>query len=179
TSAEYPPEVPAAAKMAPTTAAEFETAARNLGNPADVSALGTLLGQLVTARLDPLPERQVLLAIRTATGIPVSILEKQAGELRRRLTATGDIHHRPIRPRWVHQLRLDLAGTPERNEANVITALTCDEAFAGTLLFNEFRQEILVARQLPWNDQALPLPRPWTEADDVRCAEWLQRREMH
>ena len=28
------------------------------------------------------------------------------------------------RPRWFGRLRLDLAGTPERNEANVITALT-------------------------------------------------------
>jgi predicted P-loop ATPase len=179
TLADYPPEVPTAATMAPTMAAEFKTAARQLGNPADVSALGTLLGQLVTARLDPLPERQVLVAIRTATGIPVSILEKQAGELRRRLNATGDIHHRPIRPPWAHRLRLDLAGTPERNEANVITALSCDEAFAGTLVFNEFRQEIIVARNLPWDDQALPLPRPWTVADDVRCAEWLQRRDIN
>ena len=152
---------------------------RGLGNPPDVSALGTLLGQLVTARLDPLPERQVLAAIKTATGIAVSILDKQIGELRRRLNTTGDIHHRPIRPRWANQLRLDLAGTPERNEANVITALSCDEAFAGALVFDEFRQEIMVARKLPWDDQLIPLPRPWTDADDVRCAEWLQRREIN
>ena len=148
-------------------------------NPPDLSALGTLLGQLVKARLDPLPERQVLAAIKTATGIAVSILDKQIGELRRRLNTTGDIHHRPIRPRWAHQLRLDLAGTPERNEANVITALSCDEAFAGTLVFDEFRQEIMVARKLPWDDQLIPLPRPWADADDVRCAEWLQRREIN
>ena len=62
---------------APATASEFETAARKLSNPPDLSALGTLLGQLVKARLDPLPERQVLGAIKTATGIAVSILDKQ------------------------------------------------------------------------------------------------------
>ena len=163
----------------PATAAEFETVARGLGSPPDVSALGTLLGQLVTARLDPLPERQVLAAIKTTTGIAVSILDKQIGELRRRLNSTGNIHHRPSRPRWASQLRLDLAGTPERNEANVITALSCDEAFAGTLVFDEFRQEIMVARKLPWDDQLIPLPRPWTDADDVRCAEWLQRRDIN
>lgn len=183
TAADYPVAEPAEPAVAPppvpATVAEFEAVARGLGNPPDVSALGTLIGQLVMARLDPLPERQVLAAIKTATGIPVSILDKQIGELRRRLNGTGNIHHRPIRPRWVNQLRLDLAGTPERNEANVITALSCDEAFAGALVFDEFRQEIMVARKLPWDDQALPLPRPWADADDVRCAEWLQRREIN
>jgi predicted P-loop ATPase len=176
---EEPAEPTAAPPPVPATASEFETVARGLSNPPDLSALGTLLGQLVKARLDPLPERQVLVAIKTATGIAVSILDKQIGELRRRLNTTGDIHHRPIRPRWANQLRLDLAGTPERNEANVITALSCDEAFAGTLVFDEFRQEIMVARKLPWDDQASPLPRPWADADDVRCAEWLQRREIN
>jgi len=181
TAADYAAEEPVvpATAQAPATASEFEAIARGLSNPPDLSALGTLLGQLVKARLDPLPERQVLAAIKTATGIAVSILDKQIGELRRRLNTTGDIHHRPIRPRWAHQLRLDLAGTPERNEANVITALSCDEAFAGTLVFDEFRQEIMVARKLPWDDQLIPLPRPWMDADDVRCAEWLQRREIN
>ncbi len=176
---EEPAEPTAAPPPVPATASEFEAVARGLSNPPDLSALGTLLGQLVKARLDPLPERQVLVAIKTATGIAVSILDKQIGELRRRLNTTGDIHHRPIRPRWANQLRLDLAGTPERNEANVITALSCDEAFAGSLVFDEFRQEIIVARKLPWDDQLIPLPRPWADADDVRCAEWLQRREIN
>lgn len=170
-----PPPAPAAL----TTASEFEAAARALTRPPDIAALGTLLGQLVLARLEPLPERQVLTAIKTATGIAVSILEKQVGELRRRLNATGDIHRQPIRPRWASQLRLDLAGTPERNEANVITALSNDEAFAGALVFDEFRQEVLVMRPLPWDEQAQPLPRAWSDADDVRCAEWLQHREIN
>ena len=182
TIVDYPAKVQTEAAVPATvltTTAEFEAAAGQLEKPPDVTALGTLLGQLVTAHLDPLPERQVLAAVKTSTGISVSILEKQVGELRRRLNSTGDIHHRPIRPRWAHRLRLDLAGTPERNEANVITALSCDEQFAGTLVFNEFRQEIVTARELPWDDQALPLPRPWTVADDVRCAEWLQRHEIN
>jgi predicted P-loop ATPase len=173
------PSAPALSLPAPATAAEFETIARSLRNPPDVTALGTLLGHLVTARLDPLPERHVLAAIKTATGIAVSILDKQVGELRRRLNTTGNIHHRPAKPCWANQLRLDLAGTPERNEANVITALSCEAAFAGALVFDEFRQEIAVKRKLPWDDQLIPLPRPWTDADDVRCAEWLQRREIN
>src|SRR5262249_21282884 len=81
-------------------------------------------------------------------------------------------------PRWAAQLRLDLAGTPERNEANATTALSNDEAFAGALVFDEFRQEILVARALPW-DQSSAVPRAWLDVDDVRCAVWLQHREIN
>jgi predicted P-loop ATPase len=169
---------PLPASAAPVTVAEFEVAARCLTRPPDIAVLGALLGQLVTVRLEPLPERQVLTAIKIATGIAVSILEKQVGELRRRLNATGDVHRQPVRPRWACQLRLDLAGTPERNEANVITALSNDEVFAGTLVFDEFRQEILVMRALPW-EQSSSLPRAWSEVDDVRCAEWLQHREIN
>jgi predicted P-loop ATPase len=121
----------------------------------------------------------VLNSIKAATGISVAVLEKQIGELRRRLNTTGDIHRRPTRPRWASQLRLDLAGTPERNEANVITALSNDEAFAGALVFDDFRQEILVTRNLPWDEEVSVLPRAWSDADDVRCAEWLQRRDIN
>ncbi|MBN9023006.1 MAG: toprim domain-containing protein, partial [Rhizobiales bacterium] len=180
TAADYKISAPVAATATPlATAAEFERAARGLTNPPDLTALGSLLGQLVMARLEPLPERQILAAIKSSTGIAVSILEKQIAELRRRLNATGDIHQRPIRPRWANQLRLDLAGTPERNEANVITALSNDEAFAGALVFDEFRQETMVNRALPWGDDASRLPRPWSDADDGRCAEWLRHREIN
>jgi putative DNA primase/helicase len=173
------PKLEQAVPVALTTAAEFETAARALTNPPDIHALGQMLGQLAYARLEPLPERQVLAAIKSSTGIAVSILHRQIGELRRRLNATGDIHQRPIRPCWASQLRRDLADIPERNEANVITALTNDEAFAGALVFDEFRQELLVNRPLPWDENALVIPRAWSDADDVRCAEWLQRREIN
>ena len=180
TAADYEISTPVAVAAAPpTTASEFERAARVLTNPPNLAVLGSLLGQLVMARLEPLPERQVLAAIKSATGIAVSILEKQIAELRRRLNATGDVHQRPVRPRWASQLRLDLAGTPERNEANVITALSNDEAFAGALVFDEFRQETMVNRALPWDEAAARLPRPWNDADDVRCAEWLQHREIN
>ena len=73
------------------TVAEFDAAAQALTNPPDLQALGHILGQLVQARLEPLPERQVLTVMKSATGIAVSILEKQVSELRRRLNATGDV----------------------------------------------------------------------------------------
>src|SRR6185312_8250468 len=107
TARDYAVATPAAAPLL-ATAADFESAARALTKPPELQALGAMLGQLVTARLEPLPERQVLSSIKAATGIPVAILEKQIGELRRRLNTTGDIHRQPTRPRWASQLRLDL-----------------------------------------------------------------------
>ena len=154
--AEAAPAPAAGEPSAATLCAELEAAAEALTNPPDVTALGALLGRLVLARLDPLPERQVLARMKSRTGIAMSVLDKQIAELRRRLNTTGDLSHRAIRPAWSHKLRLDLAGQPERNEANVITALSCDEAFAGAIVFDEFRQEILVTRPLPWDAPVRP-----------------------
>jgi len=178
-AADYAPKKDETSPAEPIVPTDFDAVARSLTKPPDLSALGSLLGQIVQARLEPLPERQVLTTIKSSTGIPVAVLDKQIGELRRRLNATGDVHRAPVRPRWASQLLQDLAGTPERNEANVITALSNDEAFAGALVYDEFRQEVCVARSLPWDERPESLPRAWSDADDVRCAEWLQRREIN
>ena len=162
-----------------TSLEDLLAAAGALTKPPEMGPLSRLLGQLVTQRLEPLAERQVLAAIKTATGMPVAILEKQVAELRRRLNTTGDVHQAPVRPRWSSLLRLDVNGTPERNEANVITALSFDAAFTGALVLDEFAQEIVVTRALPWDATDIVHPRPWGEADDVRCAEWLQRHEIN
>jgi len=173
---------PQGTSASPPSAASVEdllAAAGSLTNPPDMAPLSRLLGQLVTQRLEPLPERQVLSAIKIATGMPVAILEKQITELRKRLNATGNVNQAAIRPRWSSLLRLDIYGTPERNEANVITALSLDAALAGALVFDEFSQEIMITRALPWDGADIALPRPWSDADDVRCAEWLQRHEIN
>lgn len=173
------PPAPGDQAPPPATAEELVAAAATLTNPPDMGPLSQLLGRLVTLRLEPLPERQVLGAIKSATGIAVSILEKQLGELRRRLNSTGDVNQAAVLPRWAALLRLEPSGTPERNEANVITALSLDAALAGALVFDEFAQEILVTRALPWEPVGSTLPRAWGDADDVRCAEWLQRHEIN
>ncbi len=154
-------------------------AAEALSNPPDLSALGQLLGRAAIARLDPLPERQILARIKAVTGISMSILERQMGELRRRVNVGGDPHTRIAKPAWFNRLRQDLAGTPERNEANVIIALSSDVVFAGVLAFDDFAQEIVVRQPLPWDGPSQAFPRPWEDADDVRTAEWLQLRGVN
>jgi len=155
------------------------TATEALTNPPDLTKLGTLLGRIVKARLEPMEERHVLSLIKARTGIAMSILDKQLGVLRRRLSSTGDLMKPTARPAWANRLRLDLSGTPERNEANVITALSSDPAFAGTIAFDEFRQEVVVLRPAPWDDADVDHPRPWEDGDDIRLAEWLQHREVN
>lgn len=154
-------------------------AATTLANPPDLAALGQLLGRVALARLDPLPERQVLAAIKASTGIAVSILTRQLGELRRRVDVTGDPNAPIPKPRWFGRLRMDLSGTPERNEANVIIALSSDEAFAGAIAFDEFAQQIVVCRPLPWDDTNAIFPRLWGDNDEIRTAEWLQLRGIN
>lgn len=56
----------------------------------------------------------------------------------KRVNVSGDPHARIAKPAWFNRLRQDLVGTPERNEANVIIALTSDIAFAGVLAFDDF-----------------------------------------
>lgn len=154
-------------------------AAEALTNPPELAALSTLLGRLALARLDPLPERQILARIKTATGIAMAILDKQLVELRRRVNATGDPYARIVKPAWFGRLCQDLSGTPERNEANVIIALNSDAVFAGVLAFDDFAQEIVVRQPLPWDSAAGTFPRPWEDADDIRTAEWLQLRGLN
>lgn len=154
-------------------------AAEALTNPPELEALSAIMGRLALARLDPLPERQVLARIKSTTGIAVSILEKQLTQLRRRVSATGDLASPIPKPYWFNHLRLDLSGTPERNEANVIIALSSDVAFAGVLAYDDFAQEIMVRQPLPWDDPTALVPRPWEDADDIRAAEWLQLRDIN
>ncbi len=174
---EEPSAVPATASE--TTADTLAGATEALTNPPDLAALGTLMGRIVKARLEPMEERHLLSLIKIRTGIAISILDKQLGVLRRRLNSTGDLIKPAARPAWANRLRLDLSGTPERNEANVIMALNSDPAFAGMIAFDEFRQEVVVLGALPWDETEAAYPRPWEDADDIRAAEWLQQREVN
>lgn len=176
---EDPPAAMARLPSAGDTIADLVAAADALTNPPDISALGELLGRIALARLDPLPARQILARIKTTTGIAMSILDKQLIELVKRVNVSGDPHARIAKPAWFNRLRQDLVGTPERNEANVIIALTSDIAFAGVLAFDDFSQEIVVRQPLPWDTATVPFPRPWEDADDVRTAEWLQLRGVN
>ena len=157
---------------------DLRAASLKLTFPPDMDEFSRVLGQLARAKLEPAHEREVLVAIKAAARIPIATTEKHLATLRNELRRSDSTQS--TRPAWFAQIRTSPDGTPERNEANVITALSNDEAFSGALIFDEFRQEIVVNRPLPWDDpHKATIPRPWCEADDIRCAEWLQRRDIN
>ena len=176
TAADYAPPSATPIPTLPQTEPELTAAALALTFPPDIPALGRLLGALALARPDQLVRRQVLNAVKATTRMPITVLEKQLRDLERRYNgAAAPI----IRPDWTSRLRLSDDGKPERNEANAITALSGDEIFAGTLILNEMRQEIMALRSLPWDTGDVGPPRPWTTNDDICCAEWMQRRDIN
>ena len=175
-ASDYAPPT-AVAELPPLTSYnDLHAAALRLTFPPDMDEFSRVLGQLARAKLEPAFEREVLMAIKATARIPIATTEKNLAVLRRELR--GGDGTQSARPAWFSQIRTGADGNPERNEANVITALSHDEAFAGALIFDEFRQEIMVNRPLPWDDGA-SVPRPWAEADNIRCAEWLQRRDIN
>lgn len=174
------PEAPAAAVALPDmlSYAQLEAFANTITKPVDPLLVGQVMAATVRAQLEPLAERHVLGLVKQNSGFDLKTLEKQVAHVRRQFGSAGS-DAVAERPAWAAQLRRDIIGQPERNEANVITALSNDEAFAGAIGFNEFRQEVLLLKPLPWDRPGERFPRAWRDADDVRCAEWLQRRDMN
>ena len=162
-----------AAGDAPTSVADLVAAASSLTKPPDNDRLRILIGAMATMELEPLDQRQIFDAMKRAAGINVDALRDQIRVARQR-SADGD----PVAPPWAKRLRRDVFQQLERNEANVITAFSNDPAFAGAIVFDEFRQECMLYRPLPWSKRE-SVPRPWTDVDDIRAAEWLQRTGLN
>jgi len=179
TAADYAPPPTTVVRKILESSNDIHGAAVMLTKPADPAALGEVLGAMARQRFDPLTERTLLASIRQACGVPVSVLEKQIADLRKRVSAGADLSGRPSRALWASRLQTDLSGMPERNEANVMVALDSDPAFAGTIVFDQFKMQITVTRPLPWDEAHIKHPRVWNDADDTRLAIWLQHHNIN
>ncbi|MBM7488137.1 putative P-loop ATPase [Bradyrhizobium sp. USDA 3686] len=61
--------------------------------------------------------------------------------------------------------------------ANAITLFGNAPPFAGLIKFNEFATRIMLLGPPPWeHSDENWTPRPWSDVDDIRAAEWLQRQ---
>lgn len=78
---------------------------------------------------------------------------------------------------WRAQLLYDEKRHPKRALANVITMLSLAPEWRGLLVFDEFAERISTARSPPWHDERRE-PGPWTEQDDVRLVQHVER-ELH
>lgn len=84
----------------------------------------------------------------------------------------------PEQPGWMNLLLLNGRGEPERCLNNAIVALSFAPEWNGVLAFNEFSISTVCLKQPPligiyadWHDDR---PQPWTDAHDLRTAQWLQ-----
>lgn len=145
----------------------------------DSAAAVALLDRMVRAQLEVLEEEGILSAAKAATGLAMGGLRKQVTIMRRRWDASGGESTARLSCPWAARLRVDPAGQPERNEANVMVALAHDTAFGGALVFDAFSEKILVQRALPWSAAEETFPRQWDDGDDVNLAVWLQRRDVN
>ena len=81
---------------------------------------------------------------------------------------------------WRRKLMLNDAKRPRANLANVATALRHAPEWKGVLGYDEFARQTVMCSRPPWvEDRQDWQPRPWTDSDDIRATEWMQREGIH
>lgn len=91
----------------------------------------------------------------------------------------GEIARVRGKPPTAPDLLCGANGAPLANHANALTLLQ-RKAWAGVLRWNEFTSAIEIHRAPPYNpDLDVSKPVPWSDADDVRAAEWMQRQGLN
>jgi predicted P-loop ATPase len=77
---------------------------------------------------------------------------------------------------WQKQLLRTAKGEVKALLANATLALREAPEWAGVLAFNQLKLTIEIASPPPWaHRNGAWIQRAWSDNDDVRCAEWLQR----
>lgn len=80
---------------------------------------------------------------------------------------------------WRDLLLVNAHGAPLKNLANAIHALREAPEWKGVLGFNDFTQMVMLLKRPPWAEpNGFGGERPWTDGDDLKTTEWLQREEI-
>ena len=82
-------------------------------------------------------------------------------------------------PSWLALLKRRADGLPYPLLYNGKIAVSNDQAFADAIRLNEFTQEIVMFRPMPWDNSGGPVPRVWKDSDDIELAIWLQDFDLH
>jgi len=79
---------------------------------------------------------------------------------------------------WRAKLILNANGSPKACLANILIAVRYTPDLKCSVRYNEYAHRIEVALPLPWDKdlQSEWTSRTWSDDDDVRLAEWLQRQ---
>jgi predicted P-loop ATPase len=75
---------------------------------------------------------------------------------------------------WESSLLPNKDGSPKACLANAITALTSAPEWDGVLAFNAFTLDIVTLKPPPWSE--LEGITEWKDVDDIRLADWLQKK---
>ena len=81
---------------------------------------------------------------------------------------------------WRDSLIRNDNGAPRAILVNAITALRGAREWEAVLWLNEFTSTTTARKAPPWAGNGTNCQeRPWTDLDDIKAAEWLQRHSVH
>src|SRR5581483_3315040 len=81
---------------------------------------------------------------------------------------------------WRASLQLNDEKKPRANLANVATAFRQAPEWKGVPACDEFARQVVALKPPPWVENRSDWkPRPWTDSDDIRATEWMQRAGIH
>jgi predicted P-loop ATPase len=175
TAAEYPVELVRVDPIeTPHSYSELSLIARKLPKPVPIEMMDRFLDDLARANLSKIEQGKLLAELKAMSGLTLGDLRADLSDKRKMLVASDE-----KKPPWMSQVEVDLYGLPLRNEDNVQVAFLNDPAFAGSVIYDEFAQKIIVRLPVPWDNEGSQYPRQWADGDDTNFAMWLQRRGVN
>lgn len=79
---------------------------------------------------------------------------------------------------WRANLKRTVTGEARAVQLNAELALKFDEAMAGVIGFDEFKDTIMMMRAAPWVAAEGFKPRRWTDGDDLKATSWVQSMDI-
>ncbi len=170
----------AAAPLAPMgqryTEAELRSRLMAMSKGTEGSARGQILRDVATSMLGPLIEDSLLALMAQKTGSGKKLLVKALIEAKQEIlppeVSGGSGQTQP----WRNKMAFSETGDPKGIMSNVSILLRECQETKGSLGFNDFSNEIMVLRKMPWEYGAgNPCEdRQWTDADELAMTEWVQ-----
>jgi putative DNA primase/helicase len=158
------------------SSAAIEATINALTNASNIPEIMVAVRMIATnsASLGALEESRLIALIRTQTKTSKQVLDTALRESKRELHNPG-LRGGPDRS-YCSEFQLYENGDPKPIMANVTMALRGDEAFRGSIGYNEFTGMISSQRRFPWEpNSGAPCERPWTDEDEFALTEWIQK----
>lgn len=82
---------------------------------------------------------------------------------------------------WLKGIQTDKGGQAQNTLANVHHILAHDPVLRGAIAYNQFREQIVILRDLPWHKMKKRdgSGDPWTDLDDIKLLRYMERYRQH